>query len=101
MNGKLLGIVTNRDTDFVENKSTLLSKIMTPIEHLVVGHQESCNLEEANNILKSSKKAKLPIINKKGELCGLISRSDLLKNREYPNASKDSGGQLLVGGIII
>jgi IMP dehydrogenase len=99
MGGKLLGIVTNRDTDFVEDKNTLVSKIMTSLKDLVVA-SESCNLEEANQILKNSKKAKLPIVNNKGELCGLISRSDLLKNREYPNASKDANKQLLVGAAI-
>jgi IMP dehydrogenase/GMP reductase len=97
MGGKLLGIVTNRDTDFIEDNTTLLEKVMST--DLVVA-KDSVSLEEANQIMKQSKKAKLPIVNEKYELCGLISRSDLLKNREYPNASKDRNKQLLVGASI-
>ena len=99
MYGKLLGMVTNRDIGFIEDKTTRLSDIMTPLSELVIA-QESCTLEEANDILKGSKKAKLPIVNKKGELSGLISRSDLLKHRQYPNASKDYNKRLLVGAAI-
>jgi IMP dehydrogenase len=87
MGGKLLGIVTNRDTDFIEDNTTPLEKVMST--DLVVA-KDTVSLEEANQIMKQSKKAKLPIVNEKYELCGLISRSDLLKNREYPNASKAS-----------
>lgn len=97
MGGKLLGIVTNRDTDFIEDKSTPLEKVMST--DMVVA-KDSISLEEANAIMKQSKKAKLPIVNDRFELCGLISRSDLLKNREYPHASKDRNGQLLVGAAI-
>ena len=100
MYGRLLGIVTNRDFGFIEDKSTRLSAIMTPVQQLVVA-QESCTLEQANEILKQSKKAKLPIIDGSGCLSGLISRSDLLKNRQYPHASKDPvNKQLLVGAAI-
>jgi len=97
MGGKLIGIVTNRDVDFVDDKSIKLSQVMT--KDLVVAH-EGCSLEEANKILKDSKKAKLPIVTANNELCGLISRSDLLKNRDYPMASKDSNKQLLAGAAI-
>ena len=97
MGGKLLGIVTNRDTDFIEDNTTPLSQVMST--DLVVA-RDSVTLQEANQIMKQSKKAKLPIVNEKFELCGLISRSDLLKNREYPNASMDRNKQLLVGAGI-
>lgn len=97
MGGKLLGIVTNRDTDFIEDNTTPLEKVMST--DLVVA-KDTVSLEEANQIMKQSKKAKLPIVNERYELCGLISRSDLLKNREYPNASKDANKQLLVGAAI-
>ena len=97
MGGKLLGIVTNRDSDFIEDNLTPLEKVMST--DLVVA-KDSVSLEEANQIMKQSKKAKLPIVNDNYELCGLISRSDLLKNREYPHASKDRNKQLLVGASI-
>ena len=100
MYGKLLGIVTNRDIGFQDDHSTKLKDIMTRREDIVTA-KESCTLEEANEILKRSKKAKLPIVNDRDELSGLISRSDLLKNRAYPNASKDRfNKQLLVGAAI-
>jgi IMP dehydrogenase len=89
--------VTNRDSDFIEDMSTPLSSLMST--ELVVA-RDNVTLEEANSIMRTSKKAKLPIVNEKFELCGLISRSDLLKNREYPFASKDRNKQLLVGAAI-
>jgi len=97
MGGKLVGIVTNRDLDFVADRATPLSEVMTT--ELTVGN-ESASLEEANEILKKSKKAKLPIVNNSGELVALMSRSDLLKNRNFPLASKCGSKQLLVGAAI-
>jgi len=99
MYGKLLGIVTNRDIGFIENKDTKVIDLMTPMKDLVVA-KESCTLEEANEILKSSKKSKLPIVNDANELSGLVARADLLKNRAFPNASKDVLKRLLCGAAI-
>jgi len=60
---------------------------MTPYEDLVTAPQ-SITLEEANSILRKSKKGKLPIIDAQGNLTSLLSRSDLMKNLHYPLASK-------------
>ncbi|KAI9344483.1 inosine-5'-monophosphate dehydrogenase [Pilaira anomala] len=96
--GKLVGIVTARDIQFHQDDDTPLKDVMTT--DLVVG-QEGITLKQANDILCSSKKGKLPIVNKDGALVALLARSDLLKNQEYPHASKVAKSkQLLVGAAI-
>lgn len=98
MHSKLLGIVTARDIQFHKDDTTPLRDVMTT--DLVVG-REGITLKEANEILCSSKKGKLPIVNADGALVALLARSDLLKNQNYPNASKGSKSkQLLVGAAI-
>ena len=95
---KLLGIVTNRDVEFVRNKATPLSDIMTTE---LVTATEGCSLDLAYTILKESKKGKLPIVNEKYELVGLVARTDILKNREFPDAAKDRTGKRLLCGAAI
>uniref|UniRef100_A0A0G4HUH2 Inosine-5'-monophosphate dehydrogenase n=1 Tax=Chromera velia CCMP2878 TaxID=1169474 RepID=A0A0G4HUH2_9ALVE len=92
LGGKLLGLITSRDIDFVKDRTTRLREVMT--KDPVVGH-EPIALSEANTILRESKKGKLPILNDAGELVAMISRADLAKNREWPLASKDDNKQLM------
>lgn len=94
---KLVGIVTNRDIDFESDRSRKIREVMT-VDLLTA--KKGISLIEANNILKKSKKGKLPIVNDDGCLVALMSRNDLLTNREFPNASKDSQKQLLVGAAL-
>ena len=97
LNAKLLGIVTNRDIDFETDREKRLGDLMTT--DLVTALQ-GISLKEANEILKKSKKGKLPIVDKDGNLISLMSRNDLHTNREYPYASKDEKKQLMVGACI-
>mmetsp|Transcript_16479 Transcript_16479/g.23033 ORF Transcript_16479/g.23033 Transcript_16479/m.23033 type:complete len:544 (+) Transcript_16479:84-1715(+) len=101
LHSKLLGIVTNRDTDFHTDRAVSVKEIMTPFSQLTVGYEEEHKtLEELNEKMVKSKRSKLPIVNKKGELVALMARKDLLKHRDFPNASKDANKQLLVGATI-
>lgn len=94
---KLVGIVTNRDIDFETDRSKKIREVMTKD---VLTAKQHIPLSEANEILKKSKKGKLPIVDENGCLVAFMCRNDLLKNREYPYASKDGQKQLLVGAAI-
>jgi IMP dehydrogenase len=97
LGGKLVGIVTNRDVQF-RSASTPLSEVMTT--NLVTA-AEGVTLTEANDILRDSKKGKLPIVDSQGRLTSLLARSDLLKNQEYPLASKSPNTKQLYAAAAI
>jgi IMP dehydrogenase len=101
LGGKLVGIVTSRDIDFLEPTSFdwPVSQIMTPSSDLIVA-RAGTTLPDAIKTMQVSKKGKLPIVNDDFELVALISRTDVKKKREFPMASRDPQRRLLVGAAI-
>ena len=96
-NNKLIGIVTNRDLRFVSNKRTPISSIMTS-ENLVT--TTKTDLKEATRLLQKYRIEKLPVVNKQGELVGLITYKDITKIKDNPNASKDAMGRLMTAAAV-
>ncbi|MEO2069144.1 MAG: IMP dehydrogenase [Desulfurobacteriaceae bacterium] len=96
--GRLLGIITNRDIRFVKDHSKKIKEVMTKedLKTVPVG----TTLEEAEEILHRYKIEKLPVVDEKGYLKGLITIKDIEKKRKYPNACKDELGRLRVGAAI-
>jgi len=98
-NGKLVGILTNRDLRFEEdNPERKVSELMTK-ENLITA-PEGTDLKKAETILRNYKIEKLPVVNKSGKLIGLITYRDILQLYSHPNAVKDKFGRLLVGAGI-
>jgi IMP dehydrogenase len=95
---KLVGILTNRDLRFEENKQRKVGELMTS-ENLVVA-PEGTDLKKAEKILRQSKVEKLPVVNKQGKLVGLITFRDINQLRNFPNAGKDAFGRLRVGAAL-
>ncbi len=96
--GRLVGILTNRDIRFETNYDRPIHEVMTS-ENLITA-PVGTNLEEAEKILQRHKIEKLPIVDEQGKLRGLITIKDLLKIRQHPNATKDSRGRLVVGAAV-
>ena len=92
-NGKLVGIITNRDLKFETDFSQTISQCMTS-ENLITA-KEGVTLEDAKQILAKSRKEKLPIVDDAGYLKGLITIKDIEKQIKYPLAAKDAQGRLL------
>ncbi|CAN0278990.1 unnamed protein product [Ectocarpus sp. 6 AP-2014] len=97
---KLVGLCTKRDLDLVDERHEPLSEHMTPVDDLILG-REGCSLEEAQEIIKVSKKGYLPIVDAEGNLCALTTRTDLLKTRDFPHSTKDPlTGKLRVAAAV-
>src|SRR5690606_38151251 len=94
--GKLVGIVTNRDLRFEENLSQPLANVMTPRERLVT-MPEGSTLDEAQRLMHKHRLERVLIVNDNFELRGLATVKDIVKNTEHPFACKDAQGQLRVG----
>ena len=95
--GKLIGIVTGRDIDFEANRDLPLKDVMITE---VVTAKHGISLQEANDILRRTKKGKLLIVDEDFRLVSMVCRRDLITNEEYPRASKDKKKRLLVGAAI-
>jgi IMP dehydrogenase len=96
--GTLLGVVTNRDMRFVEDKSQRVKDVMTPVP-LVTGHV-GISRKEAFALLAEHRVEKLPLVDDAGRLAGLITVKDFTKSERYPGASKDDRGRLRVGAAV-
>jgi len=96
--GELVGILTNRDLRFEKNMKRLVSEVMTT-EKLITA-PEGTDLKKAEAILQDYKVEKLPVVNKKGKLVGLITYKDIMRLKSFPNACKDNSGRLIVGAAV-
>ena len=96
--GKLVGILTNRDLRFETNYRKKISDVMTK-KNLITA-QTGISIEKAKKILHKNRIEKLLIVDKKNNLTGLITVKDIEKAEKYPNASKNSRGSLRVGAAI-
>ncbi len=96
--GKLVGIITNRDIRFENDFSKKISEVMTR-ENLVTA-PEGTTLSQAQEILRKNKIEKLPIVDGQGNLKGLITIKDIEKAIKYPNSAKDHRGRLLCGAAV-
>lgn len=97
-NGKLVGILTNRDLRFLTDYSQRIGEVMTK-DNLVTA-PVGTTLSEAQEILRRHKVEKLPLVDDKGFLKGLITIKDIEKTIQYPNSAKDRKGRLLVGAAV-
>ena len=95
---KLLGIVSNRDTDLVVDPETKLRDVMTTENLQTVS--VAMSTEDAVDVLRKAKVGRLPVVDAEGNIVSLMSRTDLLKNRKYPNAVMDKQGRLICAASI-
>ncbi|MGI0038022.1 MAG: IMP dehydrogenase [Nitrososphaera sp.] len=95
--GKLAGIITRRDITFEKNDKRKVSEVMT---REVITAKAGTTIEQAKEILHKQRIEKLPVIDEKKRIVGLITSKDILKMDEYPYASKDKKGRLLVGAAV-
>ncbi|WP_025209953.1 IMP dehydrogenase [Hippea sp. KM1] len=96
--GTLVGIITNRDVQFEKDYTKPVKEVMTK-DNLITA-KEGITLHEAEEYLKQFKVEKLPIVDKDFKIKGLITIKDIRKKKEYPKASKDIHGRLMVGAAV-
>ena len=95
--GCLVGILTNRDLRFEKRLEKLVREVMTT--HVITAHP-GISLEQAKEILQAHRIEKLPLVDDRGRLCGLITVKDMDKATRHPHSSKDKMGRLRVGAAI-
>lgn len=100
LGGKLLGIVTARDAEPVEDRKTTLGVVMTPMSRLKYA-AEPITWADAQNQLRQKKVANLPIVNEAERLVGLVTRDSLRCDRTFPSASRDTNHQLVVAAACL
>ncbi len=98
---RLLGIITNRDLRFVpvaEWATTKVDEVMTPMP--LITAPVGISREDATVLLRQHKRERLPLVDEQGRLAGLITVKDFVKSEQFPDASNDAGGRLLVGAAV-
>lgn len=98
-NGKVIGIITNRDTRFEEDQNVMVKDKMTPREKLV-SVKEGATMEEAKRLMNLNRLERVLVLNDDFELRGLMTATDIHKSTDYPRASKDSYGKLLAAAAV-
>ncbi|HEY6932763.1 MAG TPA: IMP dehydrogenase [Marmoricola sp.] len=101
VDNRLLGICTNRDLRFTPVKewaTTKVNEVMTPMP--LITAPVGISRDEATKLLRQHKRERLPIVDESGRLAGLITVKDFVKSEQFPHASKDADGRLLVGAAI-
>jgi IMP dehydrogenase len=97
-NGRLLGLATRRDLHFAEDSDSVQS-LMTPVQRLITA-PAGTGLEQARGILREHRIEKLPLVDREDRLVGLITAKDVLRTLQYPDATKDAKGRLMVGAAV-
>ena len=101
LDDRLLGIITNRDLRFTpvaEWASTKVDEVMTPMP--LITAPVGISREDATTLLRRHKRERLPIVDESGRLAGLITVKDFVKSEQFPHASNDADGRLLVGAAV-
>ena len=95
--GTLLGICTNRDLRFIPVAEWATTKVSDVMTREVYTAPTDVSREEATALLRKHKRERLPLVDENGKLTGLITVKDFVKSEQFPNASKDAEGRLLIG----
>ncbi|MDG6952665.1 MAG: IMP dehydrogenase [Nitrososphaerota archaeon] len=96
---KVLGLLTRRDITLEDDLDRRVKEVMTPRSKLITA-RKGVSMEEAKKILHDNKVEKLPLLDGKGALAGLITSRDIMKRRQFPSATKDAKGRLRVAAAV-